>query len=159
MFYWQFSFSLVLVIQLFGESYVVVQDIPKAFDRVWHKELIFTLLSLGIYTSLWFLSRRSIVAVVMVFLKVLSFPQHFFNFSLMTPVVHSMQTTQPFITHFILQDVKPKNKWVTIGKRHWSKYKLLQPAYSEFLIKALYALMFSLPQKRNSFLLSLDTQL
>ncbi|MPC40469.1 RNA-directed DNA polymerase from mobile element jockey [Portunus trituberculatus] len=51
----------------FGETLAL--DISKAFDRVWHKSLIFILLSYSFYPSLCkfissFLSDRSIVAVV-----------------------------------------------------------------------------------------------
>src|ERR1700755_465330 len=53
----------------FGESFAVALDISKAFDRAWHKALIFKLPSFGIYPSLCdllsdFLSGRSIAAVV-----------------------------------------------------------------------------------------------
>ena len=53
----------------FGETFAVGLDISKAFDRVWHKSLIFKLPSYGLYPSLCtfissFLSNRSIAALV-----------------------------------------------------------------------------------------------
>ena len=53
----------------FGESFAVVLDISKVFDRVWHKVLISKLPSFGIYPSLCdllsdFVSGRYIAAVV-----------------------------------------------------------------------------------------------
>ena len=53
----------------FGETFAVALDMSKAFDRVWHKALIFRLPSYGFYPSLCnfisnFLSDRSIAVVV-----------------------------------------------------------------------------------------------
>ncbi len=53
----------------FGETFAVSLDISRAFDRVWHKSLLFKLPSYGFYPSVCtfissFLSGRSISAVV-----------------------------------------------------------------------------------------------
>ncbi len=53
----------------FGETFAVVSDISKAFDRVWHKSLLSKLPSYRFYPSLCtfissFLSGQSISAVV-----------------------------------------------------------------------------------------------
>ncbi len=52
----------------FGETFVVTLDMSKAFDRVWHKSLLFKLPSFGFYPFLCtfissFLSGRSISAI------------------------------------------------------------------------------------------------
>ncbi len=53
----------------FGETFAVVLDISKAFDRVWYKALLSKLPSYGFYSALCsfhfsFVSGRSIAAVV-----------------------------------------------------------------------------------------------
>ncbi len=61
--------SCSFYLNCFGKTFPVSLDIPKAFDRVWHRALLSKLPSFGFYTPLCtlilsFLSDRSIAAVV-----------------------------------------------------------------------------------------------
>lgn len=61
----------------FGVTFAAVLEISKAFDKVWHKFLLFILPSCGFYPSLWtfifsFLFARFIPAVVTVLCSNLS---------------------------------------------------------------------------------------
>ena len=74
MLYWR-SFGVALQkewngsIQRFGQVKVVVLDIPKAFDRIWHEALILKLMAFGVGSHIFrFISSFLKVRVIRVVL-------------------------------------------------------------------------------------------